>query len=391
MTRQEFARGLWRLLRGRFKEARLGQVAGSLTFTTLLGLVPMLTVALALFSAFPVFSAFQEGLEKFFLQSLIPDSIARPVLKAISEFAGKAARLGVAGLLGVLISALVLMLTIDRALNRIWRVRRPRAFSRRLLIYLAAVTLGPFVVGASFTAASYAFTASRGWGPMMPGLLATAVELMESLALLGGAMMLYRFLPNTLVRWRDALLGALFVVLAFAVARAALGWYVKAVSTYAAVYGAFATLPILLLWIYIVWVIVLGGAVLAASAPSLRGAQALDDRVPGARFTLALRLLRELAARRDGPQPTVELLALAECVQADPLEVRTVADELVEWGWLVRVEPEGGNAAGYLLRLHPNQCPMDQLARAWLIAPQAGNEAWQRLASGRGITLADLL
>ena len=383
--------GIWRLLRSRFREARLGQVAGSLTFTTLLALVPLLTVGLALFSAFPVFSNFQEGLEKFFLQSLIPESIARPVLKTVTQFATQAARLGALGLFGVMLTALALMLTIDRALNRIWRVRRPRPFSQRLLIYLAAVTLGPLAVGVSFTAASYAFTAARGWGPVMPVVVTTAIEIFEAGALLLGVMALYRFLPNTPVRWRDALLGGLFVVLAFILAKEVLGWYVASVSTFAAVYGAFATLPILLLWIYIVWAIVLTGAVLASVAPSLSGQPAFDDLAPGARFALALRVLRALAARRDGPQPGIDLLPLARSLGADPMEVRTVADEMVSWGWLARLETDGAVAAGYLLRLHPTQCPMDRAVQAWLLAPQEGAREWLRIAGGAGITLADVL
>lgn len=392
MNRGETIKGLWRLLFLRFRHARLGQVAGSLTFTTLLGLVPLLTVALALFSAFPVFGSFQEGLEKLFLQSLVPDSIARPVLRTVSQFAGKAAKLGAFGVAGVVLSALVLMLTIDRALNRIWRVRKPRPFSARLMIYLAAMTLGPLLVGVSFTGASYAFTASRGWGPVMPVLLAFALDLLESLALLAGVVVLFKYLPNTPVQWRDALIGGVFVVLAFTVAKAALGWYVSSLSVFAAVYGAFATLPILLLWIYIVWVIVLSGAVLAAAAPAWQGGvQPLDDRRPGARFTMALRVLRVLAKARDSESPTVPLAALAQRVQGDPLEVRTLADEMVAWGWLAHLAHEGDTSAGYLLRLHPRQCPMDTPIQAWLLAPQSGEDAWPVLASGRSLTLEQML
>lgn len=398
----ETGRGLWcplsgrlgyaRLLRARFRDARLGQVAGSLTFTTLLGVVPLLTVALALFSAFPVFASFQEGLEKFFLQSLVPDTIARPVLKTVSQFAGKAAKLGALGVAGVVLSALVMMLTIDRALNRIWRVRKPRPVSARLMIYLAAMTLGPLFMGIFFTGASYAFTASRGWGPVMPVVLATALDVLELLALLAGVAGLFRYLPNTQVAWRDALIGAVFVVVAFTVAKEALGWYVNSLSVFAAVYGAFATLPILLLWIYIVWVIVLSGAVLAAAAPALRGGPLpLDERLPGSRFTLALRVLKNLSSVRDLEVPTLGLGELAVRVQADPLEVRTVAEEMVAWGWLVQVEEEGAVPAGYLMRLHPTQCPMDVPIRAFLLAPQPGNEAWLQQTLSQGLTLQQVL
>jgi membrane protein len=114
------------LLGERFREERLGLTASSLTFTTLIALVPLFTVMLAVFSAFPIFSSFQGALEKYFLQALVPDNIARPVLGALTQFAAKAKRLGTAGLVVLVFTALALMLTIDRTLNGIWRVRRPR-------------------------------------------------------------------------------------------------------------------------------------------------------------------------------------------------------------------------------------------------------------------------
>ena len=134
-------------LRQRFREDRLGLIAGSLTFTTLISLVPLVTVMLALFSAFPMFASFQGSLETFFLKALIPDTIARPVLGALTQFAGKANRLGSFGLVFLLVTALALMLTIDRSLNAIWRVRQPRPIAQRVLVQTLlppSVLLGPF-------------------------------------------------------------------------------------------------------------------------------------------------------------------------------------------------------------------------------------------------------
>jgi len=151
-----------RTLGERFRDDRLGITAGSLTFTTLIALVPLLTVMLAVFTAFPMFSAFQGALEKYFLQMLVPDTIARPVLRALTQFAAQASRLGSAGLLLLGCTALALMLTIDRTLNAIWRVRKPRPFGQRVLVYWAALTLGPLVLGVSLSMTSYAVSASRG-------------------------------------------------------------------------------------------------------------------------------------------------------------------------------------------------------------------------------------
>ena len=121
-------------LRSRFREDRLGLTASSLTFTTLISLVPLVTVMLAVFSAFPMFATFQDSLQKYFLQTLVPENIAKPVLAALTQFASKANRLGTVGLILLVLAAIALMLTIDRTLNAIWRVRTPRPIAQRVLV-----------------------------------------------------------------------------------------------------------------------------------------------------------------------------------------------------------------------------------------------------------------
>ena len=152
----------------RFREDRLALTAGGLTFTTIISLVPLITVMLALFSAFPMFASLQEALQRYFLQTLVPDTIAKPVLGAISQFSLRASRLGLVGLIALFVSALAMMLTIDRALNAIWRVRKPRRIAQRVLVYWAAVTLGPLIFAVSLTATSYALSVSRGLVGAMP-------------------------------------------------------------------------------------------------------------------------------------------------------------------------------------------------------------------------------
>ena len=173
-------------LRQRFREDRLGQTAGSLTFTTLIALVPLVTVMLALFSAFPMFASFQGSLEKYLLESLVPDTIARPVLEALAQFAGKANRLGTLGLVLLVATALALMLTIDRTLNGIWRVRQPRPIAQRVLVYWAAATLGPLLLGVSLSLTSYAISASRGVVDALPGGLNLLLGSLEFLLLVAG-------------------------------------------------------------------------------------------------------------------------------------------------------------------------------------------------------------
>ena len=142
-------------LRERFREDRLGLTASSLTFTTTIALVPLFTVALAIFSAFPMFGKLQVVLQRWLVDNLVPDGIARQVLGYLTQFAKQASQLGSVGLVFLLATALALILTIDRTLNGIWRVRRKRRLAQRILVYWAALTLGPLVLGASITCLLY--------------------------------------------------------------------------------------------------------------------------------------------------------------------------------------------------------------------------------------------
>ncbi|HWI79033.1 MAG TPA: YihY family inner membrane protein, partial [Ramlibacter sp.] len=243
----------------RFREDRLGLTASSLTFTTTMALVPFFTVALAVFTAFPMFGKLQASLQGWLVQSLIPDAIARQVLGYLTQFAGKASRLGTAGVAALFVTALALVLTIDRTLNSIWRVKRPRPFGQRVLVYWAVMTLGPLLLGASLSITSYLISESRGLVRAMPGAVQLSLDLIQFGLLAAGLAALYRYVPNTPVRRGHAWAGALFAALGLEIARRLLAVYLGKVPTYSLVYGAFATLPILLVWIYIAWVIVLLG------------------------------------------------------------------------------------------------------------------------------------
>ncbi len=287
-------------LRERFREDRLGLTASSLTFTTLIALVPLVTVMLAVFSAFPMFASFQTALEKYFLQALVPDGIARPVLSALTQFAAKAARLGGVGLGILVVTALALMLTIDRALNAIWRVRRPRPIAQRVLVYWGGLTLGPLLLGISLSMTSWVLTASQGFVGALPGGVAMLLNVVEFALLALGMAALYHYVPHTHVRWRHALAGGVFVAIGIEVAKRLLAWYVGSMPTISAVYGAFAAVPILLLWIYVGWLIVLWGAVIAAYAPSLSMRIARMPTAPGHRFALALAVIGALSRAKSG-------------------------------------------------------------------------------------------
>ena len=378
-----------RTLRQRFKEDRLGLTAGSLTFTTLIALVPLVTVMLAVFTAFPMFGTFQSALEKYFLQSLVPDTIARPVLRTLTQFAGKASRVGSVGLLLLGATALAMMLTIDRTLNALWRVRQPRPIAQRLLVYWAGLTLGPLALGVSLSLTSYALSASRGLVNALPGGLNFLLDLLQFGLLAAAVAGLFHYVPNTFVRWRHAWAGALFVAVAFEGAKVGLAWYVESMATFSAVYGAFATAPILLLWIYLVWVIVLLGAVIAAYAPSLQMRVVRRPDTPGQRFTIAVAALRELEAARRRELRGLSLPAIAESQRLDPLQLEPVLDLLIEMNWIGRLDEAG--AQRFVLLGESATMPAAPLLDALLLAPSAATTAFERRAGLARLTVADLI
>ncbi|MDH4053743.1 MAG: YihY family inner membrane protein [Rubrivivax sp.] len=378
-----------RTLRQRFREDRLGLTAGSLTFTTLIALVPLFTVMLAVFSAFPMFASFQASLEKYFLQSLVPEAIARPLLEALTQFAHNARRIGGLGALWLGVTALATMLTIDRSLNAIWRVRKARPLAQRVLVYWAALTLGPLVIGISMSATSYAVSASRGFVGGLPDWLAALIKVAEFGLVALGMTGLYHYVPNTWVRWRHALAGGLFVAAAFEAAKSGLAWYVTATPSQSALYGTFTTLSILLLWIFLAWVIVLLGAVIAAYAPSLQMRVARRPATPGHGFELAVAVLRELAAAREGAPRGLSAIDVASALRTDPLQVEPALEQLMAMDWVGRLDEDGG--ARHVLLVDPARTPAAPLIDALLLTPSDKTSAFRRRAGVEDMRLADLL
>jgi membrane protein len=378
-----------KILRQRFREDRLGLTASSLTFTTLISLVPLFTVMLAVFSAFPIFSSFQGALQKYFLESLVPDNIAKPVLAALTQFASKSSRLGGLGLVLLLFTALALMLTIDRTLNAIWRVRTPRPIAQRVLVYWAAATLGPLALGVSLSLTSYALSVSSGVVGAAPGGVAFLLNTLE-FVLFGAAMAgLFHYVPNTHVRWRHAIAGGVFVAAGFEIAKKALAWYLNQVPTFALVYGAFATVPILLVWVYLGWVIVLLGAVIAAYAPSLQMRVQRWPQTPGSGFHLAVAVLRELAKAQVLDRHGLSASQLGALMRIDPLQTEPILETLAAIDWVGRLEEEGD--ARYVLLCDPDRTPAQPLLSRLLLEPVPALSAFRQRAGFDKMTLHDLL
>jgi membrane protein len=359
-------------LRERFREDRLGLSASSLTFTTTIALVPFITVALALFTAFPMFAKFQEVLQKWLVESLIPENIARQVLGYLTQFAGKANQLGAAGLAALFITALSLVFTIDRTLNSIWRVRRPRPLGQRVLIYWAAITLGPLLLGASLTITSFIVSASSGVVAGLPGGVRLLLDAIEFTMVAGGLAATYRYVPNTQVKWSHAWAGGIFASVGIEVAKKLLTVYIGMVPSYAAVYGAFATVPILLVWIYVAWVIVLLGAVIAAYLPSLLAGLERRVMAQGWQFQLALEVLQQLHRVRAAKEKGLTLVQLSTLVRVDPLHLEPVLETLVTLDWVGLLnEVIAGEEARYVLLADPDNTRIEPLLHQLLLQRDA--------------------
>lgn len=364
-------------LRARFREDRLGLTASSLTFTTLISLVPLLTVMLAVFSAFPMFARFQDALQKYFLQTLVPPGIANEVLHQLNQFAAKAKGVGTVGLALLFLAAIALMLTIDRTLNAIWRVRSPRSIAQRVLVYWSAATLGPLVLGVSLSITSLAISASEGVVAVVPGGVALLLGVLEFLMLASALAGLFHYVPNTHVRWRHAIAGGAFSAAGFELAKKLLGWYLQTVPTYTVIYGALAAVPIFLIWIYLAWVIVLLGAVIAAYSPSLQLRVKRWPDGPGARLQLALAVLCELSGARARGERGLSAGQLAASMRIDPLQIEPLLDLLQAFDWVGRLDERGDPR--FVLLCDTALTPAQPLIAQLLLEPSlASRGLWER-------------
>jgi membrane protein len=372
-------------VRQRFVDVRLGQAAGSLTFTTTIALVPLLTVGLAIFTIFPQFADIQTLVQRWLIDSLMPEGISRQVLGYVTQFTSKASRLGLAGMAVLVISALTLVFTLDRAFNAIWGISKPRPLGQRMLVYWAAMTLGPLLMGLGVTTMSHVVSVSRGLAQAWPQSLNLAIDVLEWSLLVMGVGALFKYLPNVHVRWAHALTGGLWVTVAIEVARRVLTWYLSAMPAFSKVYGALATLPILLVWIYTAWVIVLSGAVIVSLLPGvlLRRVRVADGL--GWPLTQALEVLGLLARTRADNRVGLSLAELAQQLKFDPAELEPAVRQMIDLGWVAGIEGE----ERLILLVQPEQTPVAPLLQSMLLSPTEATQAlwrpWQHM------TLADAL
>jgi membrane protein len=248
----------------RLREAGVGRMAASLAFTTLLGIVPLFTVALAYVARFPVFDQWLDTLEPFLVKFLLPDS-SSAVRHYLAEFTTKAAGVQGVGTVFLIVTAVLLVAQTEREINAIWGIYEARSLPRRIVVYALGFVAVPALIGAAVHVTSWAIEQSIAAVPSVSEALSFLVQPMEIAIATLALTMMYKLVPARRVPIRDAMIGALLAAAAFEMAKLGFKVYIGHVPTYRVVYGALAALPLFLIWIYVSWIILLVGAAVTAT------------------------------------------------------------------------------------------------------------------------------
>ncbi|MGK7296625.1 MAG: virulence factor BrkB family protein [Candidatus Wenzhouxiangella sp. M2_3B_020] len=315
---KSFGEHLWE----HFKQDRSFESAGALSYTSLLALVPLMAVILGVLSAFPVFDYGVNQLQDFIFSNFVP-AAGDVVRQYLDQFVERSAELTGTGTLFLIITALILMATIERVLNRIWRVDRPRRPTSRLLVYWAVLTLGPLLLGASLGLTSYIAALPTVAPEVIRSTLQNvALAVTPFFVALLAFTLIFMIVPHRNVRWHHALAGAAFSALAFEVSKRGFVFYISNFPTYEKVYGALAAIPIFLVWIYVSWVVILLGASLAAALTTFNYRRADWTWNPRHYLLLALRIVSHLwqAQVRGRGVSTGKLLELETAATDEDLE-----------------------------------------------------------------------
>lgn len=319
--------------------------AGALTFSTLLALVPLMVIAFAILSGFAAFDPARERMEALFFEIFVPE-VGAEVGNYLGEFSRNAANLTAVGIIALAVTAVMLLWTIEATLNQIWRVEKPRSIGVRVLIYWTVLTLGPLLLGASFVLTSGTFTTISQWAREGVGVQQTAQALptlgmfFAFLAQTLTFTLLFKIVPARSVRLRDAAIGGIIGGVGVQFLRWAFDSFLTRGSTYETIYGAVAILPIFLFWLYLSWIVVILGAVIAASLPDwLKTGNAMSGQAlsPPQKLAAAVTVLSILARHaRDG-----ETVSQEDLQASVPLDIwDELFDHLMTTGYIVSTDDD---------------------------------------------------
>lgn len=357
--------GFLRFIVQRMLALNMTQVASSLTFTTLLAIIPLLTVTLIVISAFPVFAEFNSRFKSVLISTLVP-SFADKINVYLDQFVSNVGNLTAFGLIALCVTALLLLRTIAEAFNAIWRVRTPRSLPQQLLVYWTVLTLGPLLLGAGLSVwrLFYSSFGTRDDWPFVARLLETCSSLVFTTMIL---WLLYRVVPNRSVPARHALVGALSAAVVIELGRYSFAYYVGSLASYQLLYGAFASLPVFLLWLYCLWLVVLGGAILTSSLSYWRGEAWLrpDDARRNFQDTIEILLLL-YQGQKDGR--AVNLYQMRQRIRAGFDQLGMLLETLVKHAYVQQ------GRDGWVLKRSADHIMLSDVLRLY-ISDQATDQA----------------
>lgn len=275
---------LFRIFIARCKKDNITISAGHLAYVTLLSLVPFIMVTFTIMSAFPAFAEVRSKLEHFVFNNFVPTA-SDVVHQYMTDFVGNASQMSAIGILSLLVVALMLISNVDKTLNRIWRTESNRPIVYTFAIYWMVITLGPLLIGSSVIVSSYLTGLAAFTEEYTPGLGTLLLSLVPSGAAMIAFAILYLVVPNRRVYVRHAISGAIVATIAFEMTKSGFALYVTNFPSYELIYGALAVVPILFLWVYLSWIIVLFGAEFTCSlgeAFENRKAEDVPRKVPEA-------------------------------------------------------------------------------------------------------------
>ena len=256
----------------RFKEDRIIFYSGYLSYVTLLSMVPLLAVTFSAFSLFPVFQEWRGELEAFVFKNFVP-TLGEAIQGHFVRFIENATKMTPVGLVILILLALLLIYSIDHTLNHIWRVRKNRRLIVSFSIYWVVLTLGPVLIGTSLLTTSYLLSLTGFEENTLLAVRKLFLELLPYLASFSSFLLLYLVVPNTNVHFWSALSGAMIAAILFELSKSAFALYFTHFPVYQAIYGALAIIPLLFIWVYVSWIVVLVGAQVAASLDGFLMAQ----------------------------------------------------------------------------------------------------------------------
>jgi membrane protein len=252
------------------RDQKLNQIAASLAYTTILSLVPMVTIATILIGYLPRVVQIKNAFRNWLLDTYMPGGINQQVFIYLDQFSAQARGLTLVGIAGLFITAIMTLSVIESAFNQIFKVQRSRPLHKKVIIYAAATILGPILLGIGIYLSGVLFSASEGWIEAVSAgfsLIATIAPILLAVLVY---TVVYKILPYSQILWKDAIFGAFFAALSFELMKFGFAVFLTHTAFYKTVYGAFAIFPLALLWIYLTWWITLAGAVLVANLPSIR-------------------------------------------------------------------------------------------------------------------------